>query len=151
MNPPSNRLDPKIFGLKVVSMHLEGIGIQTIAKKLTEETQTSVSWRQVSNLIKGPDCQRIMTELNESAMATAKSYARQKAAGLMTKAFEVLEHHLKNRKSLHAVGMIFKVAGVDVEEKQSTQATTLNVIMPGAEEKQVIDVAVNEVRQDERD
>lgn len=130
-----SKLDPNVFALKVVSMHMEGTGIQKIARTLSEETGESISHRKVTSLLKSPECQRIMTELNEAAMATAKSVARQRGASLIKKTMDVIEYHL-DEKNLMAVPHVLKITGVIDEKEQASTNQALTIIMPGADQKE---------------
>jgi hypothetical protein len=147
--PTRYGLSADVFGLKIVSRHLEGIGVHTIAEELSQATGEKVTWRQVNNLLKSPECKRIMSDLNDATMSTAKSLARQRGAKLINEAFDVLEYQLKKKKNLGAVSIILKVAGVDVPEETKASGTSIQVIMPGAEipEKlaETIDVVGTEV------
>lgn len=135
-------LDAGVFGLKVVTLHLEGKSVKSISEILSTDLGEKVSHRQVSNLLKSPECQVIMRDLNDAAMATAKALARQRAAKMIDGAFDVIEFHLR-KKNLNAVPIVLKVAGVDVAEEAKTQSPVMNIIMPGAE-KEAIDVVATE-------
>lgn len=89
--------------------------------------------RPVINRILGSEMAKaIIKGLIDDAVASAVVAVRRRLADMTETAMGVIEHHLKEEKSLEAVKLYFRGLGLDQTEKTAPSQQALQIIMPGA-------------------
>lgn len=86
----------------------------------------------VSRVLATDMAKAVIRGLIEDAVASAVIAVKRRLADMTETAMSVLEHHLKEEKSLEAVKIYLKGLGMDSSEKQEIQQQAIQVILPGA-------------------
>ena len=116
--------------IKMVTMRFAGMSTTLIAKEL------GISRQSVDNYLKKDKAQALTKELQESAIGDAKLYAKNALAKLTDKAVRALESAL-DEGDIAAVRLHFQAIGLLQEEPVQQQATSLQIVLPGAAPKEV--------------
>lgn len=120
------------LAIEVATMRIAGASIQAISKEL------GISRHSVNALCKTDIYKSVFDEIREHAVKTAKGVAVNRLSALVDKAVEVVEQNLDDGK-LEAAKLVFEAIGVKQQEEQKSD-TTINLIVPGQKQEQVIEV-----------
>lgn len=121
-----------------------------LGKSTSEIADTlSVSFNTVKKIAVMDATKSMVRDMGESVLSVAKSVIRKRTADMTELACEVLLEHLKKERSLDAVKLVYKVAGVLADEPvQKNQGSgAITVVLPGAQltQESVIDVTGGQV------
>lgn len=94
---------------------------------------------RVGKIKASPEFKAYLKEVKEKNSAVASALFMDKLESLAPLAFAALEHNLKELK-LDAVRVFAEIAGLNKKEEAVQHDSTIQILMPGAQEPQVIDV-----------
>ena len=110
-------------------------GLLALGKTYTAIAQSlNVGFATVQYIARLDETKAMVKELGDSALTVAKATIKSSVSKNIELACEVLHEHLKKERSLDAVKLVFKVAGVLADEPTTTNQGpgTIQVILPGA-------------------
>lgn len=84
---------------------------------------------RAKNLINGDECRRLMNEIGNEALATAKERIRKGTAGMVDDILATIRQHLKDG-NLQAIPHALKILGF-TESEGEVKDTTINLVLPG--------------------
>ena len=92
---------------------------------------------QFKKIIEHEYCKKAMREIAEHTLHQAKCVLRAEVAVLVPMIIDTIKHHL-SEYNLKAVAPALKILGFDEGTQESTQDTTIQVILPGQSPKTVL-------------
>lgn len=116
---------------KILLFTLDGKSQNQIAKELRVAQST------ISNIMKSPEFKESLVEYSERLKKETLAVIKKQANDRIVKAFKVVDQHLAegNLKAAEAVIKLLDKEHIAVETQQAD--TTINVIMPTTQERQV--------------
>lgn len=109
---------------QIAALAVTGINTNQISQQL------GITRPQVKRILAMPQTKLLISELGDTAMATAVSQIKTRTARLVDKALIALEHNL-DKNDLEAVKLIFRTVGADKPPETGPSDTSITIIAPG--------------------
>lgn len=133
-----SNIEKEVLITKVAGLIAAGADVNAISKELGVTPQKV---RYVRDL---PATREKVNELMDSVMGDVVKEAKRALSKLLPKAIRAIDRRLEEDADLKAAEIVLKGVGALREDEQGGNTAAITVVLPGGEEKEIIDITPKE-------
>lgn len=133
----ASNIEKEVLVTKIAGLIAAGAEVNSISKEL------GVTPQKVRYIRDLPETRDKVNELVNSVMGDIVKEAKRGLAKLLPKAIRAIDRRLEEDADLKAAELVLKGVGALKEEETNNNATSIQVIMPGGEDREIINVSPN--------